>query len=70
MEMIYWLVWNENGNRPMYRHASRESAVTEAERLAGQNVGEKFFVMKVEGVAEKPKPTGVFKPFDEDQIPF
>lgn len=69
-ELVYYYVWNENGNRPRYQHSDRKSAIVEAERLAGLCEGERFYVMKVEGVAVKPKPTGVFKEFDEDEIPF
>lgn len=69
-EIVYWYVWNMAENKPRYQHPDRKGAIAEAERLAGLHQGDKFYVLKVEGVAEKPKPMGVFKEFDEDDIPF
>lgn len=52
----FWLVWNPNGRNPGYRHSSRESAQTEAERLAALNPGASFFVVKGVGGAFADRP--------------
>ena len=38
----FWLVWNENGHHPMFKHPSQEAASTEAARLASENPGQQF----------------------------
>ncbi len=45
----FWMVWNPHGRAPTYRHDSRASADTEAERLAARNPGAVFFVLKMVG---------------------
>ena len=42
----FWLVWNENGRGPCYKHASAGSASREAERLAATNPGHTFVVLE------------------------
>ena len=42
----FWLVWNENGRQPTYKHDSKASAEAEAERLAEGNPDTAFFVLK------------------------
>lgn len=42
----FWLVWNESGYPPRYRHDTEESAVREAERLARVNPGQNFYVLE------------------------
>jgi hypothetical protein len=49
-QQAFWLVWNENGRVPMYRHDTLESAQTEAERLARANPGETFYVLEAVGL--------------------
>ena len=49
----FWLVWNELGFPPHFRHATAESAVTEAGRLAKENPDQAFFVLKAVGFAKK-----------------
>lgn len=45
-DSAFWLVWNVNGAAPTYRHATGDSAVKEAERLARLNPGETFAVLQ------------------------
>lgn len=42
----FWFVWNVNGGAPSCMHASPESAITEAQRLARLNRGETFVVLQ------------------------
>lgn len=41
----FWLVWNESGYPPMFKHPSQEAANTEAARLASENPGTQFHVL-------------------------
>lgn len=41
----FWMVWRENGDIPRYKHATEASAKQEAERLARNNPGVKFYVL-------------------------
>lgn len=41
----FWLVWNRNGRKPVYEHASYYSARAEAERLAKAFPGNAFYVL-------------------------
>lgn len=41
----FWLVWNENGRAPCYKHETSGSASREAERLAAANPGQTFVVL-------------------------
>ena len=58
----FWLVWNPNGRSPTFRHHSRQSATTEAERLANQNPGLNFFIL--EAVAGRLAPIGEAAPIE------
>lgn len=50
MSEKFWAVWRETGGAaPSKRHESKESAVTEAGRLAQQS-NERYFVLEVVGV--------------------
>jgi hypothetical protein len=42
----FWLVWNESGYPPRYRHDTEDGAVREAERLARTNPGQSFYVLE------------------------
>lgn len=42
----FWVVWNPDGRAPMFKHHNRESAETEAERLAKLNRGYSFIVLQ------------------------
>lgn len=41
-----YLVFNKNGNMPQFVHETEESARKEAERLARNHRGEKFYVFE------------------------
>lgn len=41
----FWLVWNESGQAPTYKHQTLEQARAEAERLAVAVPGSRFFVL-------------------------
>lgn len=43
-EPEFWVVWNPQGSNPTARHATRESADREAERLARTTAGT-FYVL-------------------------
>lgn len=47
----FWLVWNEQGHSPTFKHTSPVTAKMEAERLATQNPGQSFHVLQVTGTA-------------------
>lgn len=56
----FYLVWrsDSNQNSPRVQHLTRHDAVNEANRLARENVGIKFYVVEsyYEVIAERPKP--------------
>ena len=43
---IFWMVWREGSPTTQRRHHKKASALAEAERLAGLNPGECFYVLK------------------------
>jgi len=45
-ENRFWMVWNPNGREPAHKHLSKQAADTEADRLAGDNPGQVFYVLK------------------------
>ena len=45
-EHPFWFVLNPDGRAPRYRHTSEKSARDEAERLARNNPGVTFIVLK------------------------
>lgn len=51
----FWMITGD-GNSPKVRHANRQEAVREAERLAKSNPGTQFFVL--EAVEMLTQPTG------------
>ena len=73
-ENIFWVVASDNfPTRISYRHTSLESAKKEAQRLARNNKGEKFVVLKsVEAyeVEEFVKTKYVAELYDYEEIPF
>ncbi|WP_336034774.1 hypothetical protein [Acinetobacter bereziniae] len=64
----FFLVWNEQGGNPTFKHESQESAEQEATRLAKQNIGQKFHVLCSMCTFEVPNP--VIKTVHENDIPF
>jgi len=52
-EQEFWIVWSPTGGNPTVRHDNWDSAIKEAERLAGldfNRVGERFYVMQAQAV--------------------
>jgi hypothetical protein len=45
----FWMVWNEQGHAPTFKHITVESARAEAERLARLNPGHQFHVLAALG---------------------
>ncbi|MDF2382444.1 hypothetical protein JMG10_13260 [Nostoc ellipsosporum NOK] len=43
----FWLVWNDNGFPPKFRHPNLAAAEAEAARLASENPGKGFHVLGV-----------------------
>lgn len=72
----FWLVFNisPSGRAPTYPHTSREAADKEASRLARQNPGQCFIVLKSMGgfIAEQPevRPVKIVAQKALDDIPF
>lgn len=42
----FWLVWCPSGHAPTHKHATKELADREAQRLANANPGEDFIVLQ------------------------
>lgn len=53
----FWMVWNPENRLPRVKHCHERLAVVEAERLARENVGQSFFVLKAESVSRVEPPT-------------
>jgi hypothetical protein len=70
----FWMVWNEFGNAPTYKHDTRESADQEAARLAALHPDNAFVVLKAVGgrfcEPPKPLPIKIIRREDDDGIPF
>lgn len=69
----FWMVWNPNGRQPRHMHMNRVAADQEAQRLARENPGEQFFVLKsMTGFTAIPQPVETIKirPALPDEIPF
>ena len=52
----FWLVWNGNTGYTRRRHLTKEAAITEAGRLAGENTGSTFFVLEALCIVRPAKP--------------
>jgi hypothetical protein len=64
----FWLVWNPEGRSPTCKHPSRESAQTEAGRLAKTFPGQRFWVLEAQGFMRIVNPCA-WTPA-EDGLPF
>jgi hypothetical protein len=62
-----WYVWNRQAGPPTMSHASEDSAIREADRLAEANPGQTFLVLACIGYSIK-EPPRLFRRVDE--IPF
>ena len=74
-ELRFWMVYSPTGGAPTRSHYSRDDAQREAERLARNNPGRAFFVLKSVGGAccEVSEPVSIKMrgPFNRDEnIPF
>lgn len=65
----FWMVYSPSGRAPTYRHGTVESAKNEARRLANENQGCDFFVLKALGGYTMPRP-GPEEIVIDDGIPF
>lgn len=64
--LSFWMVWGEGTQRVTAKHNNFDSARREAERLAAQHAGQRFYVLEAQAVARK-----VDVSFEHlDQIPF
>lgn len=72
----FWMVFNPVGRSPTYMHPTRDAADTEAQRLARENPGHQFIVLKAVGGFEVERPPLPpinkidMKKFVFDNIPF
>jgi hypothetical protein len=67
----FWLVWSPTGAKPPhYRHTSESSARTEAERLAREHRGARFYVLEAKCFSECGKVVTVDLVDSENEIPF
>lgn len=56
----FWMVWSPNsGLAPTAKHATGDSAVKEADRLAALNPGQRFYVLKALRYAHRVQPTAI-----------
>lgn len=67
----FWLVWNENGQAPRFKHPNLAAAEGEAARLAQENPGSSFHVLGVLAtVATSDKVVGTrFDPMKDPPAP-
>lgn len=67
----FWLVWRSGGSAPTYKHFTKEAAENEAGRLAGNEPGAVFFVVKaVSGFQADIPAINTVKLIKADDIPF
>lgn len=67
----FWMVWNEQGSAPSYKHDTEESAKDEAERLARANPRHRFVVLRAIGAVIKTELTWWrFDSAADDDLPF
>lgn len=50
--MDYYYVYYPYGNAPRYKHATKEAAIAEAKRLAGEQPARKFEILHCIGYVE------------------
>jgi hypothetical protein len=68
----FWIVWNpHSATPPRFRHASREAAEREAERLAAARPGQIFMVLEPRySVTYGPQRVSYVAPISDDEVPF
>lgn len=52
-EKEFYMVWNPNGRAPTFKHATKDSAITEAKRLT-DTYSQKFYVLQALFAVEQP----------------
>lgn len=69
MTKKFYLVWNEQGSCPTYKHPCFADAKHEAARLAKQNPGHKFHVLESLSTLEVPDPViETFHSYSQDDV--
>ena len=63
--MDYYYVYYPYGNAPRYKHATKESAIAEAMRLAEEQPTRKFEILHCIGYVEAEKPKPLFTSLEE-----
>jgi hypothetical protein len=64
--MDYYYVYYPYGNAPKYQHATKESAIAEAKRLAEEQPKRRFEILHCIGFVEAEKPKSVFTSLEEE----
>ncbi len=56
----FWLVWNDDGYPPRFRHETEADAIREAQRLASESRGKQFYILEATAIVEQaPAPTRI-----------
>lgn len=66
----FWMVWNPQGRAPTHKHPSPDQALTEAERLARLNPGQKFYVLEALEMRSVESMQRVTLVGPDDEVPF
>jgi len=53
----FWLCWNPRKGKPLTRHTTEQSAITESERLSNLHPGHHIYVLEMTGVSIKETPS-------------
>jgi hypothetical protein len=72
-EQKFWMVWSPQGRAPTMKHWDKDYAQAEAARLAAQNPGHHFYVLKAVSLVDAEKPNircRKLMPGCEQRIPF
>lgn len=69
-EAAFFLVWNpQRTEGPRHRHPTHVEAKAEATRLAKAHAGQRFYVLRAEGFAEKPADPPIYRSLPPE-LPF
>lgn len=66
--MDYYYVYYPYGNATRYKHATKEAAIAEAKRLAGEQPARRFEILHCIGFVEAEKPKSVFISLEAEAI--
>lgn len=67
-EPQFWMVWNPHRDPPKHRHESPQQAKVEAERLAREHPGNRFYVLQAVGFCSRNEVS--WTTLDDADIPF